>query len=605
VYIRKTVKKYKNKSYTNYLLVESIMTEKGPRQRTLCSLGDLGPRPREEWIALARKIQDALSGQASLLDSEPDEEAVLIAEQVRAREKGAVEPAVAVEVDQVQTEKLRLLGPIQVARHFYAKLDLDRILAEAKLSRRARQLTEVMVLNRLICPRSERATADWVGRTALVDLLEADLESLHESSLYRNLDRLYGQRETIERALAEREQSLFELEETIFMYDLTSTYFEGQCQKNPAAQRGYSRDHRFDAKQVVIGLVVDGEGFPRAHEVFEGNRNDSTTVAEMLEVLEQRVGAQRQALVVVDRGMSCAENLEQIRLHGYDYLAAVSAGERDKYRKQVEAESGWTQVLRTASPKNAFQKKARIQVRSVGDGPERLILCFSEQRQAKDRAIREKQEARFLEDIDKLSRRIHKGQLKDEKKIHQSIGRLQERYSRVARYYVLEYTSESGFSWRLDGQKRERAVRVDGTYLLKTSRQGLQDHEIWLIYSLLSRVENAFRSLKTPLAERPIFHQLQRRVETHIFLCVLALHLLVAIEKTLRDQGVHTSWTTVRDSVSAHQVCSVMLPASNGDVLTIRKPSHPEPNVRRLYDLLGVPHTVMKPIKTWKRRTKS
>jgi transposase len=605
VYIRKTVKKYKDKTYTNYVLVESIMTEKGPRQRTLCSLGDLGPRPREEWIALARKIQDALSGQASLLDSEPEAEAVVIAEKVRARQKSAVEPTVAVQVDQVQTEKLRLLGPIQVARHFYGKLDLDRILGEAKLSRRARQLTEVMVLNRLIRPRSERATVDWASRTALVDLLEADLESLHESSLYRNLDRLYGRREAIEGALAEREKSLFELEETIFMYDLTSTYFEGQCQKNPAAKRGYSRDHRFDAKQVVIGLVVDREGFPRAHEVFEGNRNDSTTVAEMLEVLEKRVGAQRQALVVVDRGMSGKENLEQIRQHGYDYLAAVSASERDKYRQEVEAESGWTQVVRTVSPKNAFQKQARIQVRSVGDAQERLILCFSEQRQAKDRAIREKQEARFLEDIDKLSRRIAKGQLKDEKKIHQSIGRLQERYSRVARYYVLEYTSESGFCRRLDGNKRERAVRVDGTYLLKTSRQGLQDHEIWLIYSLLSRVENAFRSLKTPLAERPIFHQLQRRVETHIFLCVLALHLLVAIEKTLRDQGVHTSWTTVRDTVSTHQVCSVTLPASNGDVLTIRKPSHPEPNVRRLYDLLGVPHTVMKPTKTWKRRMKS
>ncbi|HET6454280.1 MAG TPA: IS1634 family transposase [Armatimonadota bacterium] len=605
MYIRKTVKKYKDKTYTNYLLVESIMTEKGPRQRALCSLGDLGPRPREEWIALAHKIQDALSGQASLLDSEPDGEVRAIAEKVRARGQRSAGGSVSIQVDQVRTGKLRLLGPLQVARHFYAQLDLDRILAEAKLSRRARQLTEVMVLGRLICPSSERATADWVSRTALVDLLEADLESLHESSLYRNMDRLYGRREAIERALAEREKSLFELEETIFMYDLTSTYFEGQCAKNPAAQRGYSRDHRFDARQVVIGLVVDREGFPKAHEVFDGNRHDSTTVQDMLKVLEKRVGAQRQALVVVDRGMSGAENLEQIRQHGYDYLVAVSAGRRDEYLDQMEAESGWTEVVRTPSPNNAFQNKTRIRVRSVGDGQEHLILCFSEPRQAKDRAIREKQEGRFLEDVNKLRRRIARGQLKDAKKIHQSIGRLKERYSRVARYYVLEYTSRNGFSWRLEGDKRQRAAQLDGTYLLKTSRQGLQDHEIWLIYSLLTRVENAFRSLKTPLAERPIFHQLQRRAETHIFLCVLALHLLVAIEKTLRDRGVYTSWTTVRDSVSTHQVGSVTLPASNGDVLTIRKPSTPEPEVRRLYDLLGVPHTVMKPIKTWKRRTTS
>jgi transposase len=501
-----------------------------------------------------------------------------------------------------------------VGRHFYAQLDLDRILAEAKLSVRARQLTEVMVLrqltevmvlSRLIYPSSERATADWVSRTALVDLLEADLGSLHESSLYRNLDRLYEKREGIERALAERERSLFELEESIFLYDLTSTYFEGQCEKNPSAQRGYSRDHRFDAKQVVIGLVVDRQGFPRAHEVFDGNRHDSTTLAEMLQVLKRRVGAQPQALVVVDRGLSCAENLQEIRRQGYDYLVAVSAGERDQYEQEVEAESGWTEVVRTASPNNPFQAKTKIQVRTVGEGQERLILCFSEARQAKDRAIREKQEGRFLEDVHRLSRRITQGRLKEEQKIQQSIGRLKERYPRVARYYVLDYAAESEFCCYLDGDKRQRAARLDGTYLLKTSRQSLQDHEIWLIYSLLSRVENAFRSLKTPLAERPIFHQLQRRAETHIFLCVLALHLLVAIEKTLRDQGEYTSWSTVRDIVSTHHVCSVRLPASNGDLLTIRQPSIPEPEVRRLYDLLGVPHTIMKPIKTWKRTTNS
>ena len=602
MYIRKTVKKYKGKTYTNYVLVESVMTEKGPRQRTLCSLGDLGPRPRQQWIALARKIEDALSGQASLWQA--DEEAQVIAEKVRARRQGVSGSTVSVQVDQVETEKLRLLGPVQVGRHFYGQLELDRILAQAKLSRRARQLTEVMVLNRLICPSSERATVDWVGRTALVDLLPANLESLHESSLYRNLDRLYVKRAQIEGGLAERERSLFELEETIFVYDLTSTYFEGQCEKNPAAQRGYSRDRRFDAKQVVIGLVVDGEGFPQAHEVFEGNRHDSTTVGDMLEVLEQRVGRQRPALVVVDRGLSSAENLQEIRRRGYDYLAAVSGSEREKYREEVEEESGWTQPVRTPSPNNAFQKKTTIRVRSVGEGEECLILCFSEQRQAKDRAIREKQEARFLQDVDRLSRRIRKGQLKDDKKIQQSIGRLKERYSRVARYYTLEHTAESGLCWCLAGDKKERAAHADGTYLLKTSRQGLQDHEIWLIYSLLSRVENAFRCLKTPLAERPIFHQLQRRAETHIFLCVLALHLLVAIEKRLRDRGLYTSWVTVRDTLSTHQVCSVTLPASNGDVLTIRKPSTPEAEVRRLYDLLGVPHTVMKTIKTWRRSRK-
>lgn len=602
MYIRKTVRKYKDKTYTNYLLVESVMTDKGPRQRTLCSLGDLGPRPREEWIALAKKIERSLSGQSSLFDAERDEEAEVIADRVRARREKENEGAVSVQIDHVETGEVRLLGPVQIGRHFYEKLELERILAEEKFTPRARQVTEAMVLGRLIAPASERRTADWISRTALVDLLETDLESVHESSLYRNLDRLHEKREEIERALAERERSLFELEESIFLYDLTSTYFEGQCEKNPAALRGYSRDHRSDAKQVVIGLVVDREGFPKAHEVFDGNRNDSTTVEDMLGVLERRVDSQGHALVVIDRGMSSPENLERIRGRGYDYVAAVSGSDREDYLEKLELQSGWSEVVRTPSPNNEFQKKTKIKVRCVEESEDTLILCFSEQRQAKDRAIREKHEGRFLVDVEKLSRRIARGKLKDEKKIQQAIGRLRERYPRVARYYVLDHTPGEGFGCRLNGDKRDRAAQLDGTYLLKTSRQGLQDHEIWLLYSLLSRIENAFRSLKTPLGERPIFHQLQHRAETHIFLCVLALHLLVAIEKTLRDQGEYTSWTTIRDKVSTHHVSTIKLPASNGDLLTIRQPSTPDPAVRRIYDLLGVPHVVMKTIKTWTRK---
>jgi transposase len=233
-------------------------------------------------------------------------------------------------------------------------------------------------------------------------------------------------------------------------------------------------------------------------------------------------------------------------------------------------------------------------------GDEVHILCRSEGREEKDRAIREKQEARLRKDLAKLEKRVAEGRLVTEAKIHQAIGRLKERYPRVARYYQMDYDAEGkALTWDEDRQKKEKAQLLDGGYVLKTDRQDLSEEEIWRMYMLLTRIESAFRSMKSPLMERPIFHHLERRVQTHIFLCILAYHLLVAIENTFLEHGIHTSWATLRDVLSTHQVVTVVLPADNGRVLRIRKGSTPEPQHREIYEVLGIPDEVMKPVKTW------
>jgi transposase len=607
VYIRRTVKRtHSGKEYVNYLLVESVATPKGPRQKIVCSLGNLRPRPRAEWEALVRRVQDALGGQAAF--EGPDPEARRIAERIRERRGASAEETteelISVRAELVTTEEIRVAGPLHVGRHFYSRLGIAEVLAECGLSERSRQLTEVMVLGRLVHPDSELATAGWAPRTALADWLA--VRRLHESSLYRQLDRLHPQREKIERFLAERERCLFSLENTIYLYDLTSTYFEGQMRANPAAQRGYSRDSRPDCKQVLIGLVLDPEGFPKAHEVFPGNRSDGTTVEEMLQALEDRVGGRQGGLVVVDRGMAGQGNLQAIRDAGHDYLVAGRPAERDQWLDQFESELGWTEVVRENSPRNPLQKKTVVRVKRFEDADHTYALCHSQARVEKDRAIREKQEGRLLTDLNKLEKRIAGGRLKRTAKIHQALGRLKERYPRVARYYRMEWEESSRtLSWKENAEKKEKARGLDGCYLLKSSRKGWTDEQIWRTYVLLTRVENAFRCMKSPLCERPIFHQLERRTETHIFLCVLAYHLLVAIEKTLLDRKVHTSWDTVRETLATHCISTVVLPTSNGDVLRIRKGSTPEPEVRELYDLLGVPHVLIDPVKTWTRKKDS
>jgi transposase len=592
-----------DKTYVNHLLVESITTPQGPRHRTICSLGSLTPAPADEWRGLARKLSAALGGQTTLAP-EPAVEAVA-AHARPGRRPAAARPSagddvVAIHTDQIRSEDIREAGPVHVGHQMWRTLTLDAILAAAGLSRRARVLTEIMTLNRLVSPRSEHAMPNWIRRTALADILGTDFSTLSDEALYRNLDRLHPQRAAIEQALAARERTLFNLDDTIYLYDLTSTYFEGQCPHNPQAKRGYSRDHRPDCKQVVVGLVLDRDGFPKAHEVFEGNRQDRTTLDEMLAALEQRTGRRGGATVVVDRGLAFADNLAQIRARGHHYIVAGRPPERHEHLDAFEDATGWTEVLRTPSPRNPGQKKTRVFIKRARSGDEIHLLCRSDGRLEKDRAIRDTHEQRFLRDLTKLQARVAQGRLRAPAKIHEALGRLKERYPRVARYYALAYDDATRtVSGTLQADLQARAQHLDGAYLLRTDRPDLGDEEIWHLYILLTRVEGAFRALKSPLLERPIFHHFERRVQTHIFLCVLAYHLLVTIEKRFLDQGVHTSWATLREQLSTHHVLTVVLPATNGRTLRIRKTSTPDAIHREIYDTLRIPSEVIRPVKTW------
>jgi transposase len=605
MYIRKSTRSYKGRTYTNYVLVESAQTPKGPRQKAVCSLGDLSPRPREEWLRLTRKIEDALLGQERLVDQGDAEVAAIVRQVRKHRENTAPQPAgsaelITVDPSRVTTEQHREAGPIHVGYQFWQRLTLDRILYDCGLPETVRQLACAMVLNRLIAPASEHAMPDWMRRTALVDILDVDFEAVDDDRLYRLLDRLYPHRATIEAALVQHERSLFNLDTTVYLYDLTSTYFEGRCPRNDKAKLGYSRDKRPDCKQVVVGLVVNRDGFPITHEVFAGNTRDHTTLPTMLDRLTEHAGLKEGATVVVDRGMAYDENIAELKKRKLHYVVASRQPERDRWLADFEDTEGFTPVLREPSPLNPGQKKSSIEVKTQTADQQTYVLCRSEQRIAKDRAIRAKQEGRLRADINKLAKRIADGKLVKAAKVNQAIGRLKERYPRVARYYKLSYDEPKGtLSAEVDADKHLHAERLDGCYLLKTSREDLSGDELWRIYILLTRAENAFRDMKSPLAERPIWHHLERRTDTHIFLCVLAYHLLISIEKTLLDKGVHTSWETVRDILKTHQICTVVLPTDDGSYLRIRKAATPDPDVQQLYRHLDISPDIIKPQHIW------
>jgi transposase len=622
MYIRKSIRSYNGKTYVNYVLVESVHTAKGPRQKTICSLGDLGARSRAEWLKLAGRIEDALVGQGDWLD-EADAEIADIVRRVTTRrlrhgagEQQAALPStttsssssrrvtggalIKVDPTRVATEHHREAGPVHVGYQFWQRLELDRILREAGLSATVRRLACAMVLNRLIAPASEHAMPAWLRRTALGDLFGTNFDTLEEDPLYEVLDKLHPHRAAIEAALVERERSLFNLDITIYLYDLTSTYFEGVCARNPKAKRGYSRDHRPDCKQVVVALVINRDGFSITHEVFAGNTQDRATLATMLDVLTERAGLKEGATVVVDRGMAFDENIAEIKRRKLHYVVACRQPERDRWLADFDDTDGFIAVPRQPSPRNPGQKKTMIEVKTRRDGEETYVLCRSEQRIPKDRAIRARQEVRLRADIDKLAKRIASGRLVKPAKINQAIGRLKERYPRVARYFDFSYDPDTAtLAAPFNTDKHAKAEQLDGCYLIKTDRAGLSGDEVWRIYVLLTRAEDAFRDMKSPLGERPIFHHTERRTEAHIFLCVLAYHLLIAIEKTLLDHGIHTSWATVRDTLKSHQICTVVLPTDDGSTLRIRKAATPEPDVQDLYRALGIPSQIITPQHRW------
>ena len=608
MFIKRTVAKYGEKTYVNHLLVESVNTAAGPRHKVICNLGHMDPGPKEEWLDLADRIQAALAGQPSLFPDSRVEDAVRLYRTRQAKlnqaEAAAEEPlvgetavpeVVAVKPAGVQIQDVREVGPLHVAHQLWQRLEMDAALKTVGLSVPARQLTEVMTLNRLIEPASELAMVEWAGRVALSDVLGTDVAKLNEDKFYRNLDTLHGKRVEIERELHAREKSLFNLKGQLLLYDLTNTHFEGQMTAVPKAKRGHNKQMRTDCKQVAMSLMLDGDGFPIGHEVFSGSTQDGKTVGAMLDALEQRTGIQGGFTVVMDRGFASEANLDLVRGRQHHYLVAGFQNQRGPLLDEFEDLQGWAELQPNAM-------KTPIQIKRVERGEVTFLLCVSPARAEKDRAIRERQEKRLLKDLDKLGERVRLAQEKDQPltdaDLFERIGRLRERYPRAARYYAMG-RQDGVLVWPVKEEKRKRAEDLDGAYFLKTSRQDLEPEEIWRTYMVLTRVESAFRDLKGTLDMRPVYHRKETRVETHIFLCVLAYHLQAAIEHLLHQAGDHTSWETLRQELSTHHVATVVMPTADGRKLAVRRGSIPEPRPREIYRLLGIAGDPMKPIRTW------
>lgn len=569
-------------------LVESFRNNEGqPRQRVVASLGD-AQIPERERKAIAKAVELRLRGEDLLIPIELSEEGAAWVTQIlqvasrskAVRPKSEIESVDGVLVDKIESENVVQLGPQLVALKAWEELGLSNVLERAGMSESSIATAQLMVSNRLIEPLSEWALIDWSLRTALPELLDLRITKTAKDRLYRTSDRLLAQRKRIESALRSREQDLFSLRRSIVLYDVTNTHFEGGCAANPKAKHGKNKQKRNDCRQVALGMAFDEYGFALAHEVFEGNMADTST----LEVMLNRLDLQEKGLkpvVILDAGFASEKNIELIEQRGCSFIINITRGSRAKYAEHFENE--------TFTPLPGRTSDKQVEVKTITD-PEnehrRLVLCRSAQRRKKEYAMISKAEKRYLADGESLRQRIEKGRLKNTDIIERKIGALKQKHPRVARFYDIKHQNGTLELIRND-EKLEEALSLCGDYVLKTD-QNMAATDLWELYMTLLRAESGFRMLKSSLGLRPNFHQLEGRVDGHIFISVLAYHLLSWIRYTLEMKGDPREWKTIRRLLSTHSLVTTRLPLRGGRIITVRKPSLPDEEQARVYTLLGI-----------------
>ena len=572
MYLRRSVVHKLGKTHIYWRLVESVRNGRHVRQRTVATLGKLDAAGRARASGIARHFLGPKLEQQALFEEAP-----------------ALPSFARVRTDQVRVEKGRSFGDVWLAWTLWRALGLDDFCREHLSGEHERvdwaDVAAILVLARFCEPASELHIAeDWYGRTALDDILGIPWARIHSQRLYRGLDHLLPHKEELEKHLKGRLGSLFDLKYDLMLYDVTSTYFEGEALANPKAQRGHSRDHRRDCKQVCIGLVVTREGYPVGYEVFAGNRTDVTTVQEIVETMERRYG-QAERVWVMDRGMISVENLEWLKAAARRFLLGTPKSELRKWERELAEEERWEKI----------RPGLEVKLCRSPDGDETFILCRSDDREQKEEAIFERFRQRIRVGVASLTRRVERSrQPLETGSIERQIGRLLERNQRAGNAFeiTVKRAPDHPSGIRIAMQERESCAEwaklSHGAYILRTNVTDWSAEELWRTYTQLTDAEAAFRVAKSDLRIRPIWHQREDRVEGHILVCFLAYAMWKTLEGWQSKAGLGSSPRTVIEELKRVQSVDVVLPIDEGPELRLRCVVRPDPEVAMLLDRLGL-----------------
>ena len=596
--------KKNHRKYRTYKLVDSVRTERGPRQTTVLNLGSDFKLPKKHWKQLANCIEEIITEQQNIF--EYPQKIRALADQYARRvirkhsvvivpEKKRSPDYATVDLSSINNESLRTAGAEHVVYETIKLLEIDKKLVDLGLKSADIAAVIGVLCGRMIVPGSERSTHYWLQNlSALGELIDFDFSLVTLDRLYKASDHLLKHKEKIEDHLRKVEVGIFALEERIILYDLTNTFFEGTGKFNPKAKYGRSKEKRSDCPLVTLGLVLDMQGFPKRSRIFEGNVSEPGTLETMINGLSDGDNPQQSLLkptVVMDAGIATEDNVKWLRGHNYRYIVVSR-------KKKVEIPDDVKMVpVKQDDKTEAVLVQAGLVYNKETDEIE--LYCHSVDKEKKEEGIKNKFQERFEAELLKTDKALNlKNGTKRYEKVIEKIGRLKERFKRISHLYkiTINKNDDSGKATKVKWL-RKKEKKVSGVYCLRTYRQDLNEKEIWDIYTMLTDIEDAFRCMKSELGLRPNYHHIERRSDGHIFITLLAYHIMQTIRTKLREKGVHFCWETVRVRLSSHMRVSTTLKREDGRVIHIRKSSRAESNHKEIYDALDLPQQPGKTLK--------
>ena len=585
MFLRSNRRTKDGKDHSYWSLVETVRTADGPRQRTLCYLGELNSSAQSRWLRTIEVFNE--QGEAQQLKLFPSQV-----------EPPADDPDVArVLVNKVRLERTRQFGA-WLGLELWKRLGLDRFFEECIDEHEAdvpwSRVTALLAINRLCAPGSELAMEErWYPTTAMDDLLGIEEGKINDTRLYRCLDRILPHKTKLEQHLKQRYGELFGAEFDVLLYDLTSTYVEGAAEKNPMIRRGYSRDHRPDCEQMVIALIVNSEGFPFSYETFDGNRADVSTMETILRMVERKYGKARR-IWVMDRGIVSEENLQAIRKRGGQYLVGTPRSQMKQFEEEL-LKDDWTQVRPDVEVKKV----------SIPKGEETYILCRTSGRKEKEKAIRNRFSTRMEDALKRLAKTIETGRLKDRNKMERRLGRIQATHPQVNDLYEValrETPAGIRLHWAIQEDRKDWRALREGAYMLRTNLQAATAEQLWSRYMQLTEAEASFRALKSELSIRPLFHQLEPRVKAHVMVAFLGYALWVTLKHLLKRRAAivpqpsasgvnHAQPLSAMKALallSTLQSADIVLPTTDGREIRLRRITEPTGEQKSLLQQLGL-----------------
>jgi len=581
MFLRRQRKSVDGTVYDYWTLCESVRTDRGPRQRIVAHLGKLTPREARAAAAGWKDFEALLEGQAA----GP-------ARQMRLGEKEGDAPPdehwVVADLKGLRVERVRDFGEVWLGLSLWRRLGLHRLLGElieeGKEEIAWPDLAEVLTVARFCGVRSELAIAEhWYERTALEDITGIGADKINDDRLYRGLDVLAAHKDRLCGHLMERYRDWFGVRFEFLLYDVTSTFFEGQAEANQKAARGYSRDSRPDCKQVCIGLVCTPEGLPLSFEVFAGNRTDVTTVEQIVEKMETVYG-QAERIWVMDRGMVSEDNIEFLRQRKARYLVGTPKSQLKNFEAALLDKDGWHEVQSGL--------EARLVEHPDGGQEEKYVMCRSTERAKKEQAMLQRQLDRLSAELEKIDRSLQRKAQSDIEKVGRRIGRWLGKYPAAAKLLTIEVQRDkksaaaTGLQVQTNQSKREWAGHSQGAYLLRTNCTETDPGQLWRWYVQLTQAEAAFRTAKSDLKLRPVYHQKTERVEAHILVCFLSLALWRVLEQWMAAKGLGTCARRLIQEISTIKSMDVVVPVKrveSATEVTVRTVAKPE---RRVAELL-------------------